>query len=339
MEYKIAVVGAGSWGTALAVLLAKKGFRVSFWARRQEQVAEMRLKRENPEYLPGVVLPTNVLPTADLSEAVEAATLVVLSVPSHAIRQVAREVKKLLKSESILVNVAKGLELETNLRLSQVLEEEGIENFAVLSGPSHAEEVGRGQPTTVVASSPRQVIAEKVQEFFMESSFRVYTNPDLTGVELGGALKNIIALATGMSDGLGFGDNTRAALMTRGMAEIARLGVALGANPLTFSGLTGMGDLIVTCTSMFSRNRRAGIQLGQGKPLKEVLAGMGMVVEGVKTTKAARELGRQHGISLPITEEVYQVLYAAKPASACVAALMGRPRTKEIEGLDWRLSF
>ncbi|MDN5347633.1 MAG: glycerol-3-phosphate dehydrogenase [Clostridia bacterium] len=336
MTAKIAVLGAGSWGTALAVLLAKKGFQVVLWSRREEQIRVMRLQRENPEYLPGVILPPNILLTGDPAEATHDASLVVLSVPSHAVREVAGKVKKHLKSEVIVVNAAKGLELDTNLRLSQVLESEGIENYSVLSGPSHAEEVGRGLPTTVVVSAPRRSVAEYVQNIFMGPSFRVYTNPDLVGVELGGALKNVIALATGMSDGLGFGDNARAALMTRGMAEISRLGVALGANPLTFSGLAGIGDLIVTCTSMYSRNRRAGIQLGQGKPLHEVLAGMGMVVEGVKTTKAARELGHQYGIQLPITEEVYQVLYAGKPAAACVAALMERPRTREMDG-EWRL--
>lgn len=335
MQDRIAVVGAGSWGTALAILLARKGFRVNLWARRPEQVAALRKLRENRSYLPEVLLPATITPTADLTAAVREAGLVVLSVPSHAVRLIARELRPLLPPGVIIVNTAKGLELDTKKRLSIVLAEEGLERVVVLSGPSHAEEVGRGLPTTVVVAAADREAAEYVQDVFMDPTFRVYTNPDVTGVEFGGALKNIIALATGMADGLGLGDNARAALMTRGMAEIARLGVALGGKILTFAGLSGIGDLIVTCTSMYSRNRRAGILLGKGQALEEVLAAVGMVVEGVRTTAAARELARQYNIRMPITEEIYQVLYQGKPVGDCVAALMERPRTHEVETGDW----
>ncbi|MDN5345307.1 MAG: glycerol-3-phosphate dehydrogenase [Clostridia bacterium] len=335
MSGTIAVIGAGSWGTALAVLLARKGCRVNLWARRQETVATLLETRENKPYLPGVQLPPGVRPTTDLELATRETDLIVLSVPSHAVRLTARQLKPLLPPDTVIVNTAKGLELDTRKRLSEVLAEEGLAKVAVLSGPSHAEEVGRGLPTTVVVAATGRETAEYVQDIFMDPTFRVYTNPDVIGVEFGGALKNIIALATGMADGLGLGDNARAALMTRGMAEIARLGVALGGKAMTFAGLSGIGDLIVTCTSMYSRNRRAGIQLGQGKPLAEVLASMGMVVEGVRTTAAARDLSRHHQIRMPITTEIYQVLYAGKPVQDCVAALMERPRTHEVETGLW----
>lgn len=337
MPEKIAVVGAGSWGTALAVLLARKGFKVGLWARRPEFAERLQKNRENSTYLPGVFLPDNIEVKNDMAWVVQGAKLIVLSVPSHAVRHTARALKPLLEEEITVVNTAKGLELDSGLRLSQVLEQEGISTFAVLSGPSHAEEVGRGLPTSVVVTAKKKEVAEYVQDVFMGPSFRVYTNPDLIGVELGGALKNIIALATGMSDGLSLGDNARAALMTRGLAEITRLGMALGANPLTFAGLAGLGDLIVTCCSMYSRNRRAGIELGRGRPLKEVLAGMGMVVEGVPTTAAARKLAQELGIPMPITEEVYQVLYKGKPAKECVSSLMERKRTVETGflGVSW----
>jgi len=332
----IAVVGAGSWGTALAVLLARKGFKVDLWTRRLEHVTVLNETGENKTYLPGVKLPPGIRPTSDLEAAVKGTSLVVISVPSHAVRTIARRLKPILPEGIIVVNTAKGLELDSNKRLTQVLAEEGLLRVAVLSGPSHAEEVGRCLPTTVVVAATEQGIAEYVQDIFMGPTFRVYTNPDIIGVEFAGALKNIIALATGMADGLGLGDNARAALMTRGMTEIARLGVALGGKILTFSGISGIGDLIVTCTSMYSRNRRAGIQLGQGKALDDVLAGMGMVVEGVRTTAAARDLARRHNIRMPITEEIFQVLYRDKPVGDCVAALMERPRTHEVETGKWQ---
>ena len=336
MKQTIALIGAGSWGTALAVLLANKGFTVNLWTRRPELASAIKKERENKTYLPGVSLPANIKPlSGDLEAAIKNVALVVLSVPSHAVRAVARQLQPILPPGMIVLNTAKGLELDSNKRLSEVLLELGLERVAVLSGPSHAEEVGRGLPATVVAAAVDQEVAEYVQDIFMCPTLRVYTNPDLIGVELGGALKNIIALATGMADGLGLGDNARAALMTRGIAEIARLGVALGGKLLTFSGLSGIGDLIVTCNSMHSRNRRSGIQLGQGKTLEEVLAGMGMVVEGVRTTAAARELSQRLNIKMPITEEIYQVLYQKKPVADCVAALMQRPRTHEVEIGSW----
>ncbi|KUK10776.1 MAG: Glycerol-3-phosphate dehydrogenase (NAD(P)+) [Clostridia bacterium 41_269] len=332
---KVAVLGAGSWGTALAITLAGKGFKVMLWARKSEDAEMLNQKRENLKYLKGCLIPDNVEATSNLEKALEGAEAVVLSVPSHAVREVVRKCRKKIEREAVLINTAKGLELETLKRLTEVMKEELPdylgERIAVLSGPSHAEEVGVGMPTTVVASAYNNQVAEYVQDLFITSRFRVYTNPDVIGVELGGALKNVIALATGISDGLGFGDNTRAALMTRGIAEISRLGIRMGASPLTFAGLAGIGDLIVTCTSRHSRNRRAGIQLGQGKKLDEVLEDMGMVVEGVKTTKAAYELSRRYGVEMPITEQVYGVLFEGRDPKKGVNKLMGRVKTKEVE--------
>lgn len=333
MKGKIAVVGAGSWGTALAALLARKGYKVYLWAKRPEFAEKLNLIQENEAYLPGVKLPVGITATAELKEAVRNVALVVLSVPSHAVREVAGELKKHVESDTIIVNTAKGLELDTNKRLSIVIAEEGFKHIAVLSGPSHAEEVVRCLPTTVVVAATERSTAEYVQDIFMDPTLRVYTNPDVIGVEYGGALKNIIALAIGMADGLGLGDNARAALMTRGMTEIARLGTAMGGRAETFAGISGIGDLIVTCTSMYSRNRRAGMELGKGKSLDKVLLEMGMVVEGVKTTAAARELAKLYKIKMPITEEIYQVLYNNKPVTECVAALMQRPRTHEVENV------
>ncbi|GAW93239.1 NAD(P)H-dependent glycerol-3-phosphate dehydrogenase [Calderihabitans maritimus] len=344
MRERVAVIGAGSWGTALAIVLAKKGYEVTLWARRQEVVREIETTRINSHYLPEIVIPESIKITADLEETLMQCVAVVLSVPSHAVRETVRRVRPFVTKETVLVNTAKGLEIETLMRLSEVLKQElPVElhnNIAVLSGPSHAEEVSRDLPTAVVAASHRRQVAEYVQDLFMAPNLRVYTNPDVTGVELGGALKNVIALATGISDGLGFGDNTRAALMTRGLAEIARLGTAMGAQSLTFAGLAGIGDLIVTCTSLYSRNRRAGIQLGQGKPLDQVLAGMGMVVEGVRTTKAAYHLAQKYGVEMPITEQTYQVLFEGLNPREAVSKLMLRTRTHEVEEIvvnrqDW----
>lgn len=335
MADKVAVLGAGSWGTALAILLAGKGKRVSLWARSQKAAEELRWRRENLAYLPGVIIPFEVAITSDLDEALHEAEVVVLSVPSHAVRETVRAASPSLASQTLLVNAAKGLEVDTLLRLSQVvaeeLGEEVLARFAVLSGPSHAEEVSRQFPTTVVAASLAPRIAKAVQDLFTTPFFRVYTNPDLVGVELGGALKNIIALAAGMADGLGFGDNTRAALITRGLAEITRLGVRMGANPLTFAGLTGLGDLVVTCTSPHSRNRQAGLLLGRGQPLEQVLNQVGMVVEGVRTTKAACLLAERYGVEMPITREVYRVLFEGQSPQEGVARLMLRSKTREVE--------
>jgi glycerol-3-phosphate dehydrogenase (NAD(P)+) len=329
-----AVLGAGSWGTALARLLALKTDAVYLWDVIPESAAELRELRENRRYLPGVAIPPNVVVTNDLAESVRGAELVVLAVPSHAVREVGGRLKPLLPPAATIVNVAKGIETDTLLRMSQVIEDvlgATASRLVTLSGPSHAEEVGREIPTTVVVASQSTLAAEQVQDWFMTPRFRVYTNPDLIGVELGGALKNIIALCAGISDGLGFGDNTKAALMTRGLAEMARLGVAMGANPLTFAGLAGLGDLVVTCTSPHSRNRRAGIALGQGKPLDQVLTEVGMVVEGVRTTRAAYNLARHYEVEMPITVEAYRILFEGQEPSVGVANLMLRGKTHEVE--------
>jgi len=332
MGNKITILGAGSWGTALAVHLAQKDYRVALWTRNEEYYNELITSRENRKYLPGIKLKENIDIYLDVQEAVKNSSVLILSVPSHAVRSTLKLVKSNLDKDTIIVNTAKGFEESTLLRLSQVIQEEldGHE-CVVLSGPSHAEEVSKFLPTAVVASSQNQSLAEDVQDLFMSSNLRVYTNPDLCGVEIGGALKNIIALATGIADGLGYGDNTRAALITRGLAEIARLGVALGANPLTFAGLTGIGDLIVTCNSMHSRNRRAGILLGQGLKLTEVLQKIGMVVEGVRTTKVALQLAQKVKVEMPITQEVYHVIYLDKDPRVSVYDLMGRQKTHEVE--------
>ncbi|MHB8124182.1 MAG: NAD(P)H-dependent glycerol-3-phosphate dehydrogenase [Desulfitobacteriaceae bacterium] len=326
---RISVYGAGSWGTALAVLLSKAGHEVALIGRNSEKMETMKCLRENVQYLPGIPLPVNLMITTDLANL--SAEMVIFSIPSHGVREAARLAKPYLKQGTILVNTAKGLEEGTQLRLSQVIDEELPDlSIAVLSGPSHAEEVSRDMPTTVVVASDLPS-AKKVQDLMMTPLFRVYTNPDVIGVELGGALKNVIALCTGIADGLGFGDNTKAALMTRGLAEIARLGVALGGNPLSFAGLSGVGDLIVTCTSVHSRNRRAGVALGQGKPLEEVLKEVGMVVEGVRTTRVAYELGRSKEISMPIIEKAYEVLFEGKNPKVAVTELMVRGKRHEIE--------
>ncbi|NMA02128.1 MAG: NAD(P)H-dependent glycerol-3-phosphate dehydrogenase [Clostridia bacterium] len=337
----VAVLGAGSWGTALAVTLARKGLLVNLWARRQEQVDEINTLRENVKYLPGVVLPDNIKATTNLEEALANTEDIVLAVPSHSTRNIIQMIKNYLKPNSAIINTAKGIEPETLLRLSQVAEEEipGISSrFAVLSGPSHAEEVGKAMPTAVVVASSSRKTAERFQELFFSPTFRVYTNPDVIGVEVSGALKNVIALATGISVGLGFGDNTAAALVTRGMTEIARLGVKMGANPLTFAGLTGIGDLVVTCTSRHSRNRRTGIALGQGQSLENILSEMNMAVEGVRTTKAIMKLKEKYNVNLPISEEVYKVLFQGVNPKDGVINLMTRDPVKEIEEVvldDW----
>ena len=340
----IAVVGAGSWGTALAIKLGEKGYSVSLWARDAKAVSSINSLRENTKYLKGCRLPESVNATENLEEALENSLVVVLAVPSNAVREVTRNCSPFIKAGMYVVNTAKGFELETLKLLSTVIEEEVIpqvrDNIVVLSGPSHAEEVGRGMPTTVVVSARKRFAAEYIQDVFMHDAFRVYTNPDIIGVQLAGALKNVIALASGVSDGLGFGDNTKAALMTRGIAEIARLGVKMGADVMTFAGLAGIGDLIVTCTSMHSRNRRAGIQLGQGQSLQEILAGMGMVVEGVPTTKAAYALSRKYEIEMPITDHVHKVLFEELDPDRAVKDLMMRGKKNEMEEIvmlqpDW----
>lgn len=331
---KVTVLGCGSWGTALAIVLAQKGQPVTMWCRREEQAAEMNNEHENKKYLPGVTLPEGIHVTNDVADALNDTDFVVLAVPSQTLRDNLNNIKEFLPEKAILINTAKGLEVGSNLRLSQVTNEVipgSIDRYVALYGPSHAEEVGREIPTAVVSCSQNIQVAEAVQDLFMAPTFRVYTNNDLIGTEIGGAIKNIIAIATGIAIGMGLGDNTQAALLTRGMAEISRFGVKLGADPMTFSGLTGIGDLVVTCTSRHSRNHRCGLALGQGKKLDEILNDMGMVVEGVKTTKATVELARELGISMPIAEVMYKVLFEDFPVQQAVSELMGRNKKSERE--------
>ncbi len=334
---KASVLVAGSWGTALASVIADNDFDVTLWSRNEDQVREINERRKNSKFLPDVTLSERIRATTSIEEAVAGANIVVLAAPTHGIRQVAGQIRPYLSRDALLIHAAKGFETDTLKRMSTVIAEELPEydkrRITVLSGPSHAEEVIRKSPTTVVVSAETVEAAEAAQDVFINSYFRVYTNPDVAGVEIGGALKNIIALGAGLSDGLGFGDNAKAALLTRGLAEISRLGTAMGANPLTFAGLAGVGDLVVTCTSRHSRNWRAGSLLAQGIPLDDVLRQMGMVVEGVKTTKAAYALSRKYGVTMPITEELYQVLFAGKPPRSAVEDLMGRGKTHEMEDI------
>lgn len=313
MNYDVTFIGGGSFGTALSVMLAKKGLSISIYDRDEKVVEDINIKRENMKYLPHVIVPANVVAHNNLEEALENAKYVVLSVPSNAIRGVSKILKSYIKEDVVLINVSKGIEEHTGKRLSEVIQEELPNNHVViLSGPSHAEEVSIDIPTTVVATSIDMKYAKEVQELFMTNKFRVYTNDDIIGVEIGGAVKNIIALAAGISDGIGYGDNTKAALMTRGMSEIIRIGEKLGGKKETFAGLTGMGDLIVTCTSMHSRNRRAGILIGKGASTEQAIEEVGMVVEGIKACKAFYEIKEELGVSMPITDALYKVLFLGK---------------------------
>lgn len=332
---KIAVLGAGSWGTAQAVLLSGKIKQLALWGRVEDGLELIIKDRENKRFLPGVALPDNIEVMNDLAAAVAGAELIVLAVPSQALRSVLKLLQPLLKSGTVIVNTAKGLEIATGMRMSQVaadvLGKDIIQHYAVLSGPSHAEEVARRVPTVVTVASPCRETAFLVQEVFMSPVFRVYTNPDVAGVELGGALKNIVALATGMCDGLGFGDNTRAALMTRGLTEITRMGVAMGGDYRTFSGLSGMGDLVVTCGSKYSRNRRAGELLGRGYSMEEALQEIGMVVEGAHTVRVVNTIALRLGVEMPISRACYGILYEARSARETVDMLMKRRRKHELE--------
>ncbi|MBE7045577.1 MAG: NAD(P)H-dependent glycerol-3-phosphate dehydrogenase [Ruminococcaceae bacterium] len=327
---KISVIGSGSWGTAIAVLLARHGYEVFLWSYLREESERLSADRENKEFLPGISFPENIYCSPDMEECIRDAELIVTVVPSPATRVTAKKMSAFVQEGQKMVNLSKGLEEGTLLRLSEVYREEIPQaRIAVMSGPSHAEEVSIGLPTTNVVASEDQALAQMVQDVFMDDVFRVYTGTDMIGVELGGALKNVIALCAGISDGLGYGDNTKAALMTRGLAEITRLGVKMGADAETFSGLSGIGDLIVTCTSMHSRNRRAGILLGKGKSLEETLQEVHMVVEGVNTTNAAFALSKKYGIEMPIVEQAHAILYEGKNAKEAVFSLMTRDRTSE----------
>ncbi|HLS52793.1 MAG TPA: NAD(P)H-dependent glycerol-3-phosphate dehydrogenase [Tissierellaceae bacterium] len=342
MKAKIGIIGGGSWGTALGILLANKNHKVKMWVRNQGQLKEMQEKSENVRYLPEVQLPKELKLSNNIEEVLSDKDIVLLATPSHSIRQILKEYGSHIKREQIIVNVAKGIENDTLMRVSQIVQEFLPDNkYVMLSGPSHAEEVARGIPTTVVSASTDRDAAQYIQDVFMTVDFRVYTNLDVVGVELAGALKNVIALAAGISDGSGYGDNTKAALMTRGIFEMARLGEKMGASPSTFSGLAGIGDLIVTCTSMLSRNRQAGILIGKGASVEESIREIGMVVEGIKTTKSTYMLAKKYDVDMPITEELYKVLYEGKDVKQSVPNLMDRDKKEEMEnmvffkGINW----
>ena len=327
----ISVIGSGSWGTAVTYLLAKNGHSVKLWSYFAEESQRLARERENKEFLPGVILPDTVLFTNDIKEALMGSELVITAVPSHAMRTTAEAMKPFIDTRAqTILNISKGLEEGTMMRLSQVITDcIPSARVAVMSGPSHAEEVGKLMPTTNVVSCKDIALAKRIQNIMMSPTFRVYTNTDMIGVELGGSLKNVIALCAGIVDGLGFGDNTKAALMTRGIAEISRLGTVMGANPDTFAGLSGIGDLIVTCTSMHSRNRRAGILIGQGKNLSQALEEVHMVVEGVRTAAAAHALAEKYEVEMPICREAYLVLFEGKSAREAVNDLMLRSKKHE----------
>ncbi|MCM1160064.1 MAG: NAD(P)H-dependent glycerol-3-phosphate dehydrogenase [Roseburia sp.] len=333
---KISVIGAGSWGTALALLLSKNGHEVNVWSIMEEEVNMLTEKREHTEKLPGVKLPESMTFTTDLEQSVKGKDLLVLAVPSPFTRSTSKSMCPFVEEGQLIVNVAKGVEEATLMTLSEIIEQEIPKaEVAVLSGPSHAEEVGRGLPTTCVAGAKTKKTAEYIQEIFMNEVFRVYTSPDIIGIELGGALKNVVALAAGIADGLGYGDNTKAALITRGITEIARLGTKMGGEYKTFAGLTGIGDLIVTCASVHSRNRRAGTLIGKGYSMEEAMKEVKMVVEGVYSAKAAMGLAKKYQVSLPIIEQVNQVLFENKPADEAVRELMLRDKREEDEALEW----
>ena len=333
----VGVMGAGSWGTALALLLHKNGHQVTVWSINQEEVDMLSSKREHTSKLPGVKLPEEMIFTSNMEEAIVGKDFLVLAVPSPFTRSTARNMKPYVKEGQIIVDVAKGIEEATLMTLSQQIEEELPQaDVAVLSGPSHAEEVGRGLPTIVVIGARTKKTAEYLQSMFMNEVFRVYTSPDMLGMELGGSLKNVIALAAGIADGMGYGDNTKAALITRGIAEIARRGVKMGGAIESFTGLTGIGDLIVTCASVHSRNRKAGYLMGQGKSMQEAMDEVQMVVEGVYSTKAAVKLGEKYGVSLPIINKVNEVLFEGKDPKEAVNELMLRDSKAEHTALQWK---
>lgn len=331
---KISVIGSGGWGIALTILLHKNGHELTVWSFDKKEAEELKITRENKAKLANILLPEDIVVTDDLKEAVTDKDILVLAVPSKAVRSVSKSLKDIVKDNQIIVNVAKGLEEDTLATMTDIIEEElkgKNPQVAVLSGPSHAEEVGKGIPTTCVVSAHNKKLTLYLQNIFMNPAFRVYTSPDMLGVEVGGALKNVIALAAGIADGLNYGDNTKAALITRGIKEIATLGVAMGGEQSTFYGLTGLGDLIVTCASMHSRNRRAGILLGQGKTLDEAIKEVNMVVEGVYSAKSALMAARKYNVEIPIIEQVNAVLFENKNAAEAVNELMIRDKKLEIQ--------
>jgi glycerol-3-phosphate dehydrogenase (NAD(P)+) len=324
---KYSVIGGGSWGTTLADLLARNGHDVRLWLREQELLSEIKRTRENSWYLPGITLHENLVPTNDYTTALEGSDGAIFVVPSQFFRSVLTDVKRLLPKRPVIMCANKGIELETHCTMSQIVEQTVGDlkpRFAMLSGPSFALEVARQMPAALALGCDDKKLAQQLQDSLSNDYFRVYTNPDFKGVELGGAIKNIIAIAAGIADGLNFGTNARAALITRGLAEMSRLGKALGATPATFMGLAGMGDLVLTCTGELSRNRQVGLRLGKGQKLLDILGQMKMVAEGVKTTEAVHDLGQKINVDLPITEQVYQVLYKEKDPKLAVQELMSR---------------
>ncbi len=333
MRESICVLGSGAWGTALAVHLNRNAHRVMLWSRRPETAQQMRDTMLNPR-LPGVVLPYTIRHSSDLA-CVQGHKLVVVSVPSFAVRETCRAFAPYLDDDAVLISAAKGIEPGTGLRMSQIIAEETGRRVAVLSGPSHAEEVSRGIPTGLVVACEDRQLAERIQDAFASVRLRVYSSPDVVGAELGGALKNVIALCAGIGDGMGYGDNARALLMTRGLTEMARLGMAMGSRPETFAGLTGVGDLIVTCCSHHSRNHSAGVLIGQGKTPEQAMAEVGAVVEGYYCARSALELARRAGVEMPIAEQAYEVLYHGKSAQKAIKGLMLRNKTVEIEDAGW----
>ena len=333
---KVSVLGAGTWGTALAILLAENKHEVTIWSKLPKEIEELANNRSAIKNLPGAVLPDSVRVTTDLEEALCEPKLIVMAVASVFVRETAKRISSKIPQGMIIVNVAKGVEEATLKTLTEVIEDEIPQaEVAVLSGPSHAEEVSRKIPTTIVAGAKKKQVADKIQDVFMTDFFRVYTSPDVIGIELGGSLKNVIALAAGVLDGAGLGDNTKAALMTRGIAEISRLGVAMGGKYETFAGLSGMGDLMVTCTSKHSRNRNAGFLIGQGKTAKEAMEEVNQTVEGVFCARAAYKLGQKYKVELPIVEQVNKVLFEEKPVEEAIYDLLIRQRTEEHNTLTW----
>lgn len=333
---KVGILGAGSWGTALALVLSDNGHDVTVWSIAQAEIDMLNEHREHKDKLPGVILPDNMIFTTDLKETCQGKDLLVMAVPSVYTRSTSQLVCPYVSKDQIIVNVAKGIEEDSLLTLSQIIEEEIPQALvAVMSGPSHAEEVGRRMPTTIVVGAANKSTAEYVQNLFMNKVFRVYISPDVLGIELGGSLKNVVALAAGMADGLGFGDNTKAALITRGISEISRLGVQMGGKAETFAGLTGIGDLVVTCSSIHSRNRKAGVLIGQGKSMQEAMDEVQMIVEGVYSAKAAYALAKKYNVEVPIIEYVNRILFENLSAKDTVIELMSREKKDEYSTLEW----
>jgi glycerol-3-phosphate dehydrogenase (NAD(P)+) len=334
MAAQVTVLGCGSWGTALAIHLARIGRAVTLWARNPETVDQLRAAGEHSKCHPGVTFPDGLCPTADLEEACRGAEAVVVSCPSHAVRSMGEQIRPLLQPGALIVSTSKGIEQDTHMTMSDILEAvlpEHATRVSVLSGPSFAREVAHGLPTAVTAAASYESVAEELQRLFHAPAFRVYTSTDMVGVEVGGAVKNVIALAAGVSDGLGFGHNTRAALITRGLAEISRLAIHLGADSRTLYGLSCLGDLVLTCTGDLSRNRSVGLRLGKGEKLREIVATMSEVAEGVRNTASVRSLAHSAGLDMPITEQMYAVLYEDKEPSQAVVDLMARRLKQELD--------